>query len=368
MCGGCVKIVASIQKRPDGRYRARYRDSAGKEHARHFELKREAQKWLDEVTTSVLTGMYVAPKAGRITFEQYAREWQQAQVWRPSTGAAVKTAINRLNKIIGTRTLESLTRDDVVALVKRLDDQYAPSTVTLTYSYAATILGDAAKARRIPVSPCVDIKLPQRAEKTIVPLTTDQVDALQQAMPPNLRASIFLGAGLGLRAGEALGLTEDRIDFDKREVSIDRQLARIKDGATLFGPPKTPKSRRVLPLPDSIAAVLREHLEHFDTSPDGLLFLGARGAPASASTYYAKFKAAAHAAGLDDVRFHDLRHHCASLLIHNGASVKLVQEFLGHKDATETLNTYAHLWPNSDESARAAIDAGFCGLFADYGT
>src|SRR5262245_5077978 len=63
--------MANIAKRPDGRWRARYRDAAGKEHARHFPRKADAQRWLDEVTASVVTGAYVDPKAGRVTFAAY---------------------------------------------------------------------------------------------------------------------------------------------------------------------------------------------------------------------------------------------------------------------------------------------------------
>ena len=79
--------MASIAKRPDGRWRPRYRDEAGREHARHFTRKVDAQRWLDEVTASVVTGQYVAPKAGRITFREYAEAWRRVQVFRASRPA-----------------------------------------------------------------------------------------------------------------------------------------------------------------------------------------------------------------------------------------------------------------------------------------
>lgn len=72
--------MASIQNRPNGKWRARYRDLEGKEHARHFDRKLDAQRWLDEVTTSVITGQYVDPRAGRITFEKYAERWQDSLI------------------------------------------------------------------------------------------------------------------------------------------------------------------------------------------------------------------------------------------------------------------------------------------------
>ena len=75
--------LASLAKRPDGRRRARYRDAADKEHSRHFARELDAQRWLDEVTTSVVTGQYVDPKAGRVTCETFYAEWAARQVWGP---------------------------------------------------------------------------------------------------------------------------------------------------------------------------------------------------------------------------------------------------------------------------------------------
>ena len=84
--------MASLAKRPDGRWRARYRDAAGKEHSRHFTRKLDAQRWLDEVTTSVVTGQYVDPKAGRVTFEAFYGEWAARQVWEATTVLAMDLA------------------------------------------------------------------------------------------------------------------------------------------------------------------------------------------------------------------------------------------------------------------------------------
>src|SRR4051812_44737271 len=101
--------MASIKRRPDGKYRARYRDDAGSEHARHFDRKVDAQRWLDEVTASILTGAYVDPRAGRVIFGDYARAWQRAQVHRPNTAAAVDSAL-RVHAIpaFGNRQIASI--------------------------------------------------------------------------------------------------------------------------------------------------------------------------------------------------------------------------------------------------------------------
>jgi hypothetical protein len=86
--------VASLAKRPDGRWRARYRDEADREHSRHFARKLDAQRWLDEVTTSVVTGQYVDPKAGQVTFAAFYAEWAARQLWEATTVLAMDLAAN----------------------------------------------------------------------------------------------------------------------------------------------------------------------------------------------------------------------------------------------------------------------------------
>src|SRR3712207_7913517 len=84
--------MASISRLPNGKYRPRYRDEHGKEHARHFDRKVDAQRWLDEVTATVVTGTYVDPGAGRQTFAEFYAEWSARQVCAPGTEAAMGLA------------------------------------------------------------------------------------------------------------------------------------------------------------------------------------------------------------------------------------------------------------------------------------
>jgi hypothetical protein len=95
--------MASIAKRPEGRWRARYRDGTGREYARHFTRKVDAQRWLDEVTASVVTGQYVDPRAGRVTFRAYAESWRQAAPHGPSMRDKVARALTRhVYPVLGT--------------------------------------------------------------------------------------------------------------------------------------------------------------------------------------------------------------------------------------------------------------------------
>ena len=86
-------MAGNIAKRANGKWRARCRDEAGKEHSRHFDRKIDAQQWLDQVTSAVVTGTYADPKAGRITFGAFFGEWSARQVWAPGTVGSVRRTV-----------------------------------------------------------------------------------------------------------------------------------------------------------------------------------------------------------------------------------------------------------------------------------
>lgn len=361
---------SSITRRPNGKWRARFRDEDGKEYARHFDRKLDGQRWLDENRALMLTGMFVSPNAGRMTFKEYAEQWRALQVHhRPSTADAVRVSLEkRVYPRIGDKKMRSIRSDDIAAMVAELSETYKPATVTLTYSYVATIFKAAVAAREVARTPCVGIKMPEVADETVDPkdvLTVENVHALVKAMPEHFKPLVLLAAGTGLRQGEAFGLTRDRVNFLKREIVVDRQLVMRNGKPSEFGPTKTRSSNRVIPLPQVVADALSAHIKAHEIGPEDLLFRGSRGATMRRNTFSPLWQAATTKAGLEGYTFHALRHHYASLLIEHGESVKVVQARLGHKSAEETLNTYARLWPNTEDRTRQAVDAAL-GNVADY--
>lgn len=349
--------MASISKRDNGKWRARYRDDAGKEHARHFERKVDAQRWLDEVTASVVTGTYVDPKAGKETVRVYAERWRETQVHRPSTVELVEIVLRRhVYPRLGDRALSSVLPSDIKGVVKFWSLSAAPTTVETRYRVLTAVFRAALADRRISSSPCVGVTLPRKSSPRLIPLDTSVVHALEAALPARARAMATLAAGTGMRQGKVLGLTVDRIDFLRRTVTIDRQLVSGTGRAPAFGPPKTEASVRVIPLPTVVAEALAQHLLRFPAEHDALVFTGANGQPIRRNAFSMMWGKAAKTAGTS-ATFRALRHYYASLLIRHGESVKTVQARLGHKTAAETLDTYAHLWPDGDDRTREAVDA-----------
>jgi integrase len=363
--------MASIKKRDNGQWRARYRDDADKEHARHFARKVDAQRWLDEVTTAVVTGQYVDPKAGRVTFRSSAEAWRAMQVHRPSSRAHVETMLRRhAYPTLGDRPLSSILPSDIQAWVRSLEvggedrKPLAPATIGVVHALVSGVFKAAVRDRRVVANPCERTKLPRTVRAKVVPPTTEQVGAARAAMPAGLRALVTFVAGTGVRQGEAFGLTVDRLDMLRREVTIDRQLVGLDGVRPRFGPPKTAASNRTIPLPQVVVDSLAAHLAAYPPT-DGLVFT-LDGWAVTRQRFGHLWRPIAAEVGLPArTGLHALRHYYASLLIRHGESVKTVQERLGHASAVETLDTYSHLWPDSDDRTREAVDSVLGGSPAD---
>lgn len=154
----------------------------------------------------------------------------------------------------------------------------------------------------------------------------------------------------GLRIGELLALTPRDLDLDAGTLSVSKSFQSI-DGEEVITEPKTPKSRRVVPVPSKLAAELREYMAAlYDVGPDDRLF------PFTKHYFRREMLKAAEAAGVERIRLHDLRHSHASLLIHLGCPVLLVSERLGHEDVQTTLRTYGHLYPSANDETVKKLD------------
>jgi hypothetical protein len=147
--------VASIAKRPDGRWRARYRDVHGKEHSRHFDRKIDAQNWLDSVTTAVQTGMYVDPNRGKVAIEEWATRWLDGQAHlKPSTHERYAGILREhVLPQWSTDRLVDITHADVQAWVTRLAARRSPATVRKVHRVLSLMLKTAVKDGRLARNP-----------------------------------------------------------------------------------------------------------------------------------------------------------------------------------------------------------------------
>ncbi|WP_402371429.1 site-specific integrase [Isoptericola rhizosphaerae] len=340
--------MSSVKRRPDGVWRARYRDAAGKEHARHFKRSTDAKAWLAEVTASIVTGTYNDPSKARVTVGEWCDRWLEGYaVNKVSTVRQARTHVAKIKAGLGGHRLQGLRSSDVRSWVASLAaDDVAPSYVYALHARLAQIMTDAVHDGLIARSPCSRRTSPKAAGQRAFIATTDQVWKLHDAMPARLRAAVLLGAFAGLRTAEVCGLRVADVDFMRGVIAPAVQYP--------DQPLKTDESKRPIPIPRELTLELSAHLKAHPS--DSTLLTDPFGDQVGPWQITRAVRDARTAADLpDEFRFHDLRHFFASLLISAGADVKVVQARLRHASAKTTLDTYAHLWPDTEEATRAAV-------------
>ncbi|MEZ3155806.1 site-specific integrase [Microbacterium sp. BWR-S6Y] len=347
--------MSSIKQRPNGQWRARYRDSGGKEHARHFDLKRDAQRWLDEVTASVVTGMYVDPRAGTALWDDWTAAWVARQAWAAGTVVAAETALHSVSW--RRRAIGQVKPSDIQAwLSAETKRGLAASTMRTRLNYVQMAFRAAVLDKVIPESPAATVKPPRgrRADVAMEILTLEQSAAVL-ATAGSFRPFVEVCLFAGLRLGEAAGLQLGDVNFLGRSIQVRRQVQGSSLASTTIVAPKWGSERTVF-VPDDLTASLSAHVaaerliepdEHIFRTPTGHLFQRNNAGEA--------WRGVRERAGLpSSVTLHTLRHTYASNLIASGCDVVTVQRALGHSQPSITLNTYAHLWPSAEDKTRAA--------------
>jgi len=353
--------MASVEKRVrDGSttWLARWRDPDGKQRKRTFPRKVDADRFLTTVEHGMLTGSYVDPAAGKVTFREYAELWRAGQPHRPNTAKAVEQHLRcYAYPVLGGRPLAAVRPSEVQAWTTGLGATIAASTTRTVFNTFKAVFKAAVRDRLISHNPCDDVVLPKVPARKVEPLTVEQVEALVAGTPARYRALVLLGAGTGLRSGELFGLQVRHVDFLRRTVTVEQQVQQLAGHEVHVCPPKTQSSYRTVPLPQVVVESLAEHLRLYPAGPGAWLFSSTTGGPVVRTSFqHAAWQPALRAAGLTGVGMHALRHFYASALIRGGLSVKVVSDRLGHSNAAMTLNTYAHLWPDDEDRTRQAVD------------
>ena len=349
--------MASIARRPDGTYRPRYRDERGKEHARHFKRKVDAQRWLDEVTAAVQTGTYVDPKRARTTVGELAPVWLAGKINLKPTSRARYADVLKTHVLPRWRNvaLIGVTHGDVQAWLSELSDRgLAGASVRKAQGVLSGILGLAVRDRRLAVNPALGVALPPMQEKRRRYLTAEQLEALADAAGPGRVAVLVLGY-CGLRWSELAALRVRHFDLLRRRVLVEEAVTEVDGSRLVWGTPKT-HGRRSVPLPRFLVDELAWTVV---TRPaDELAFPSPKGAVLrNRNARSAWFDAAARAIGEPGLTPHELRHTAASLAIKAGANVKAVQRMLGHASAAMTLDRYTDLFDDDLDDVADRLDA-----------
>jgi integrase len=349
--GNTQKTVHSANHGKGLRWRARYVDDRGREHAKGFERKMDAQHWLDEQTATIVHGTHVAPRDAQLTVEQWCETWLDGyRVHRPSTVNTAQVHVRRIIAEFGDMPLSAVRPSHIKSWTAQLQaDGAAASYAHVLHTRLSQIFSDAVHDGLLGRNPCSRRTSPPAGKQKPYVATTEQVWAIYDTVPDHLGAAVLLGAFAGLRISEVCALRVDDVDFARGIVHPKQQWP--------DRPLKTAGSDAPIPIPRELTLLLAASVkaypgEYMVNDPV------ARTRCAPWTIIRAIRAVRSKVEGLPQgFTFHDLRHYLASLLIASGADIKTVQARMRHASATTTLDTYGHLFPDADESTRAAVGA-----------
>lgn len=365
----------SISRRKDGRWEARYTVQTVKGWKRKV-LYGKTRKEVAEKLTKAMAGRDsgLTFDAGKQTVGEYLARWLEVSVRhnvRPRTLDNYRYHVrHHLTPALGHIKLKALSSAHVQSFYRaKLDGGLASSSVRYTHAVLHRALKQALKWGLVPrnVAEAVDPpKVEQEEANALSP--TEVMTLLSEARGERFEALYVLAVHTGLRQGELLGLRWDDVDLGSGTLRVVRQLQNVRDGSGLvFSPLKNGKGRRTIRLTNTAAKALRHHRkqqaeEKLRAGPlykdRGLVFATGIGTPLSPSNVHSRsFKPLLKRAKLPDIRFHDLRHTCATLMLSQGVNPKIAQEILGHSNISQTMDTYSHMLPDMQDRAVVAIES-----------
>ncbi|WP_284226042.1 tyrosine-type recombinase/integrase [Mycobacterium antarcticum] len=321
-------------------------------------------RWLDGQTAAIVSGTHVAPRDAQLNVGQWCDLWLEGyKVNRSSTVICARTHIAQIVAEFGGMPLSAVRPSQVKAWVAKLQQvPHEASYVYALHARLAQILADAVHDGVLGRSPCSKRTAPPMGTQKLYVVTTEQVWALYDAVPDHFRVAVLLGAFAGLRVAEVSGLRVSDVDFIRGIVHPAQQWP--------DKPLKSDGSAAPIPIPHDLTLLLAASVKDYPsdmmvtrgsaTSRIGALAvkgLGVNCAPPW-SIERAIRDARTKVDGLPaEFSFHDLRHYLASMLIGSGADVKKVQARMRHASARTTLDTYGHMWPDTDDSLNNALGA-----------
>jgi integrase len=309
--------------------------------------------------------------AGNLTLGEYLLRWLSDSVKstvRASTFERHEQLVRcHIRPALGEIKLKALTPVHVRRLISdKSSGALAAGTVRKIHSTLHKALSQAVSDGLIPRNAAA-VQAPSPAPEEMRPLSEAEARAFLKAARESddrFEAPYVLAITTGLRRGELLGLRWDDADLEQGTLRVGRALVR-EGGRHTLGETKTRRGRRQVNLTPRTVAVLKDHRErqleqrakHAGMYVDhGLIFSSEIGTPLNPENLVKRsFKPLLKRSGLPEIRFHDLRHTCATLLMGRGVHPKLVQELLGHATIAMTLDTYSHYLPSMGDQASGAM-------------
>lgn len=396
--------MAWIGRTSNGTYQARWRDPAGRQRAKNFKTKREAERFLADIESTKNKGLYVDPHAGRIKFADFLRQWVAGRQYELNTTARDQSIMRtHIVPRWGDVPLARIDHSDVQEWVAGLAARRAADTVHKAHGLLSSVLRLAARDRLIGHNPCDGIALPSIRRPPADTISRDEfVRQLLPVIPHRYAGVVALGGGAGLRWGECVGVRLDALDLEAGWVHVRRVAVEVRGTVTSKPYPKSKAGWRDVPLPSFAVDVLRAHVETYPQSRTGEVFTNTAGGPLRRTLFRSRVWRPAlvrsgllgkvvqegedqwraiwsDRAGLEQTEvvtseqravsevahnqyrgltFHQLRHSYGTWLVSDGVPINDVQRLMGHEKASTTLDLYVH--------HQKTLDSRVTGLFDDF--
>ena len=356
----------SIYQRANGLWVAQV-TIQGKHVSKSSKSKSICREWMRKMTTQIESGLTLS--SAQISLIKYLNEWLticESSV-RPRTIDAYRKIVQlHIAPSLGNIKMKDLSSRQILALYSnKLESGLSPRTVLLIHAVLHRSLSQAVKLGMLGINPVLAVNRPKFKRKEMKTLTDSQVRTLLSiAEGSRFELLFWFAVTTGLREGELIGLKWSDLDWTGRRIGIQRQVQRLRGGLVLTEP-KTAAGRRVIALGVHTIEKLRHHQSNQAEErlvagdawrENDMIFPSTIGTLMDPSNLYHNFKRMLKRAGLPDIRFHDLRHTAATLMLQQGTHPKVVQERLGHSDISLTLNTYSHVLPGMQDEAAGKLD------------
>ncbi len=332
------------------------------------DTRKDVQRRLTEALGKQDKGEHV--ERGRTSFKTAIHRWLDEVARRqlqPSTLVSYESLIkNHIEPALGSILLTQIQPDAIDRfMAKKQADGLSARSVQYCHAIIRRALGQAVKWRMIGYNAARDATPPKSDAAMVSPFTPEQARAFLLAIAGDRLEALFTVAmAVGLRRGEALGLSWVDLDLDRRTLTVRQTLQRLK-GKLVLGPTKTKKSARMVSLPAFSVEAFRRHKEKQDAErlfagdewvENGLVFTTRKGTPVEPRNALRHFQRLLEVVGLPRHRLHDLRHTAASLLLFQGADLHEVKETLGHSQIKLTSDLYGHMYDAAKQRTADRMD------------
>ncbi|GAA1088660.1 site-specific integrase [Kitasatospora arboriphila] len=349
-----------IRKLPSGRFQARYLDPNGllRPAPETFETKADADDWLAEMQTTIRKKDWRDPDAGAVNFTKYAEAWVTERGLMPTTQELYRRLLRlHLVPTFGEWDLDEITPPRVRTWRAELLATGKPTTTAKAYRLLKAIMATATDDELIRRNPCrIKGAGKESAEERGI-ATVEQVYELAELVGPRWRLMVLLGAFTTLRPEELAELRRSDLDLVAGTVRIRLAAPELNTGRRALGETKTEAGKRTITIPAAVLPDARMHLELFaEKEPQGLVFVGEKGAPFRRTSFGRIWRKARAMAGMPGFRFYDLRHTGNTMAAATGASLKELMARMGHASVRAAL-IYQHATSERDKKIADGMDA-----------